>query len=265
MNENVKAVVVPTVVGVATGALGFAAGWYLRGRRTDETIQDEDYIVEDGAGNETVITAKEIRERRKEVPKVLQDILERSEEEAPEQQGFVIPADEYENIVKNPRRDPSEIVTGIPNEVGEPETVTENVFDGVDNSVPDWDWDEEKAHREAIPYDQPYILHRDEFFDEETHYGQTTLTYYSVDKKLTDERDAPLYNQGDVVGDCLRFGHGSGDPHVVYIRNNKLHAEYEVLLHESSYDVEVLGLDAEEELDNELKHSMDRPLKFRQE
>lgn len=273
MNDNLKPLVVPTIVGVASGALGFAAGWFVHSRRYAETIQvasdilDDEvaYEVEDGAGNSTVVTIDEIKAKRQratmeehpsaEPPEVLTDIQEA--------QGFKIAAEEYENIVLNPRRDPSEIEHGIPEEAEGNEPVVENVWDEVDTSVPDWDWDAEKKHREAIPHDTPYILHRDEFFDEETHYGQTTLTYYAGDKKLTDERDAPLYNMGDIVGDCLRFGHGSGDPTVVYIRNNKLHAEYEVLLHEGKYDVEILGMDAEKELENELKHSEHRVLKFR--
>lgn len=259
-------------VGVGTGLAGFALG-VLFERRRMKTVEVEIEADTEGfeeAVEETVITLDDIRAKRERAaqkehpsaqpPKVLEDIQEASQ---PPAEGFKIDKEEYEQIVTNPRRDPSEIVAGIPLDAEDPEPQVTNVFDGVDSSIPDWDWDAELKHREDISHDTPYILHRDEFFDEETHYGQTTLTYYAKDKKLTDEKDSPLYNMGDIVGDCLRFGHGSGDPHVVYIRNNKLHAEYEVVMHEGAYDVEVLGLDAEEELDNELRHSEHRVLKFR--
>lgn len=270
-----KKTVVAAGIGVLTGlGIGFGLGALFERRRNEQTLDEEGISEEDDESESAVVTIDEIRAKRRRAaeqehpsaqpPRILTDILEASKSEDGEKQGFTIPAEEYENIVKNPRRDPSEIVAGIP-ESAEGVEVVQNIWDDVDNSVPDWDWDAELKHREEISYDTPYILHRNEFFEDETNYGQTTLTYYAGDKKLTDEKDSPLYNQGDIVGDCLRFGHGSGDPHVVYIRNNKLHAEYEVVLHEGSYDVEVLGLDAEEELDAELRHSEHRPLKFRME
>ncbi len=108
---------------------------------------------------------------------------------------------------------------------------------------------------------QPYVLHKDEFFADENGYSQITLTYYAGDNILVDESDVPIYNHVDVVGDLL-FGHGSGDPKTVYIRNDKQHAEYEVLHDEGLYSQEVLGLEIENNLRvQEIKHSHNR--KFR--
>lgn len=104
-----------------------------------------------------------------------------------------------------------------------------------------WNWDAEtqrRATKEAK--ESGYTIHREEFFNEESGYGQTTLTYYQGDDILTDERDVPIYNYKATTGE-LEFGHGSGDPHIVYVRNDRLQGEYEILLEEGSYEIEVLG------------------------
>lgn len=124
----------------------------------------------------------------------------------------------------------------------------------------DWNYDEEVPKRGP---EVPYILHRDEFFADEKGYdNQTTLTYYQGDDVLCDENDVPIYNPERAVGKLI-FGHGSGDPNVVYVRNEKLEAEYEVLLDQGHYVVEVLGGQVGDALEKpDLKHSV---YKFRPE
>ena len=119
----------------------------------------------------------------------------------------------------------------------------------------DWDYAEELKHRSK---DKPYILHRDEFFSNESDYRQCSLTYYSGDNILCDENDVPVYNPEKIVGP-LSFGHGSADPSIVYIRNDKLEAEYEVILEPGFYQTEVLGHEVEDGLaKDELKHFVQR-------
>jgi hypothetical protein len=122
---------------------------------------------------------------------------------------------------------------------------TANVFD---NPSEDWNYQEELAARTS---EAPYILHQDEFYADERGYTQTTLTYYAGDQILADEQDKPIYNYGAIVGE-LKFGHGTNDPNVVYIRNEALEAEYEVLLDNTSFEVSVLGFDADS---TEVEHS----------
>lgn len=117
----------------------------------------------------------------------------------------------------------------------------------------DWDQDSEEGKRTK---DSPYILNKDEFWAEELDYKQTTLTYYASDDILVDQTDVPIYNYKEVVG-TLNFGHGSSDQNVVYVRNDKLKAEYEILKDRGSYSVEVLGLEYEAEEERaSLKHSI---------
>lgn len=149
-------------------------------------------------------------------------------------------------IVPQPEPEPEE----------DPELVRKNIFD---SDVPNWDQEAEEAGRKA---DEPFVLHRDEFLNSDTPYPQQTLTYYAGDEMLIDERDTPIYNIREVIGD-FRFGHGSGDPNVFYIRNNKRRVEYEIIREEGSYEDVVLGLEADEEVSDELRHS--GVPKFRQE
>ena len=110
-----------------------------------------------------------------------------------------------------------------------------------------------------------YVIHRDEFFGDEMGWdSQSTLTWYAQDEVLTDEHDTVLNQPWNLIGVGMNmFGHGSGDPDVVYIRNEHLEAEYEVLRDPGSYAVQVLGGQVEDRMTQEdFKHSRS-PGKFR--
>lgn len=133
------------------------------------------------------------------------------------------------------------------------EVTSRNVFAGSDD---EWDYDTEVKSRSSSA---PYILHKDEFYADELNYAQITLTYYSGDDILVDEEEAPIYNHNQIVGP-MKFGHGSGDPNVFYIRNDKRRAEYEILKDPGMYSVEVLGLSLERtEASKDLRHSHHTP------
>lgn len=169
----------------------------------------------------------------------------------------VIPA---EHPVFRESKDEDTVITIAPHiwPEDEPEIVAHNVFAGNDS---DWDYDLEVSKRSE---DAPYVLHKDEFFEDERDYAQLTLTYYAGDDILTDsEDDSPIYNYHEIIGE-LKFGHGSGDPNVFYVRNSKRHSEYEVVNDPGLYSVEVLGHEIEANAEIEgLSHS--RVPKFRME
>ena len=123
-----------------------------------------------------------------------------------------------------------------------------------------WDWEIETMHRED---NKIYVIHYDEFVSNESNYTQETLTYYSGDDILTDQFNTPIYDHVKMTG-SIQFGHGSGDPNVVFIRNDDLHMEWEILKDESKYQVEILGYEIEQEYEaDDLKHS--NYFKFREE
>jgi hypothetical protein len=133
-----------------------------------------------------------------------------------------------------------------------------SIFDP-DEIADDWNYEKEEQNRTS---DAPYIIHKDEYLANEKDYRQSTLTYYKSDNILCDESDTPVYNIDKIVGK-LEFGKGSRDPSIVYIRNETLESEYEILLDHGWYQVEVLGQAVEDHLNGpDVKHSLH---KFREE
>jgi|SRR5690348_1418489 len=91
----------------------------------------------------------------------------------------------------------------------------------------------------------PYILEKEEYLNNESEYTQSTLTWYEGDRILTDSRDDVITEVDDTVGEgnLSNFGYGSGDPKVLYVRNDVLEIEFEILHHEGTYKQHVAGLD----------------------
>jgi len=117
--------------------------------------------------------------------------------------------------------------------------------------------DEELERRNGVPY----IISHDEFYNNEWEFEEGQLTYYEGDDTLTDSRDEPIPQQYATVGELTleKFGHGSNDPNIVYVCNEKMEMIFEICRSNKSYAVDVLGY---EDKETELKHS-DRPLKFK--
>lgn len=134
------------------------------------------------------------------------------------------------------------------------ETVV-NVFRNNDDT---WNYEEEFSTRNSM---NPYVIALEEFKEDEFGFHQTTVTYYEGDDVMVDESDTPIYNFHQIIGE-LKFGHGSQDKNVVYIRNEKEKQEWEVLRHAGHFAHEVLGLELEQEDEKELRHSV---LRFRRD
>lgn len=167
---------------------------------------------------------------------------------------FVAPDTSGVTIKKDPVRMGEEFAQAVSrhsaahdNDIPEPtEPERKNIW-----REPEWDVAEEMANRTT---DAPYTLHANEYHNREKGYVQTTLYWYT-DRILADENHAIIYNVGDVTGK-LEFGRGSGDPDTVYIRNDKLRGEYEVVRVNDSYEHTVYGAQAEEQAEqDDLRHS----------
>lgn len=131
-----------------------------------------------------------------------------------------------------------------------------NIFDGHEDS---WDYEAELSVRDG---EMPYVIHLDEFANDEMGFRQETVTFYAGDNIMADAADVPIYGFESMMGD-LKFGHGSNDKNVVYVRNEKMKMEWEVLYHDGAYEIEVLGYEMEKEIEEgELRHSVQ---KFRPE
>ncbi len=122
-------------------------------------------------------------------------------------------------------------------------SITKNVFENRQRVEDDgWDQQAEEASRSE---DFPYIIHVDEFTNDTAQYEQVSVTYYEGDETLADEQDKIIDDMDGAIGgkQLLRWGHGSGDNNVVYIRNNKRGLDFEILRSEGKYGVEVMGFD----------------------
>ena len=105
-----------------------------------------------------------------------------------------------------------------------------------------WDYDVEKRHRSP---EFPYVIHYDER-NEFEEYGEETLTYYERDDVLCNERDEVI-GEGDERNELIgekhldQFGHGSNDPSIVYVRNDRVEMVYEIVKTPNSFSEEVHG------------------------
>ena len=127
------------------------------------------------------------------------------------------------------------------------ETIQVNVFDTIE---PEGPWDYSVEHKRRQP-DVPYIIHVDEFNQNEPEHEQLIYTYYEIDDVLADSRDNTIDDMDAVVGlgNLGRWGHGSGDEHIIYIRNEELKLDFEVVRDRGSYEAETR---------KNIRHSYDR-------
>ena len=102
-----------------------------------------------------------------------------------------------------------------------------------------------------------FVISFDEMKENPKDYDQRTFTYYEKDDVLVDERDTPIDDIDGIVGleHLDQFGYGSNDPNIVYVRNDFLSMDFEIIRDFDSYEETVLG---------SIKHSDHRrPKKFR--
>lgn len=125
------------------------------------------------------------------------------------------------------------------------------LFEGVALNVDAWDIDAERMNSEL---GRPYVITENEWSENSDNNDRQVLTYFASDDTLVDENEAMIDDINGTVGqdNMKRFGHGCDDPNVVFIRNEKLATDFEVLRHNGSYAEEVLGL---VETDDHVEHS----------
>jgi hypothetical protein len=90
----------------------------------------------------------------------------------------------------------------------------------------------------------PYIISLEEFSDEAPNYDKSTIYYYADDNTLSDENEEIITDVISIVGDqaLYSFGDRSEDPEIVYVRNEKLQIDYEIVCLNKSYSETVLGI-----------------------
>lgn len=239
---------IPAITGIASFIAGTGVGYMVASARLSKKVKEIE-------ANQKMLREHFESISKSKEPKIAEPIREDGENMV---QHVVIDEDEYDEglpQVEDDLPDPDEDEPFVP-EPGARYVVPPGFDTRVflaDEPEDDWDYDVEMRKRGS---DKPYIIHRDEFMDEESGFRQSSLTYYSGDNILCDEKESPIYNH-EIVAGTLRFGHGSKDRNIVYVRNPVLESEYEIILDEGHYQVEVLGAVIEDEMGSgDLKHSI---------
>ena len=119
-----------------------------------------------------------------------------------------------------------------------------NIFD---NPQPDEETlgvEEVRTERDAT---HPYVIESHEWYLNESDYDQVTLTYWADDGVLADDAYRLVNEVEAVVGETNlhRFGFKSDHPDIVYIRNERLGADYEITKDERNYAEVVHGIPPE--------------------
>ena len=129
------------------------------------------------------------------------------------------------------------------------EIIKDKYYDMPYPDVIDEDYHEDDGPPEDPPendlqYEEPFVISREDFDEGYSHFDKITITYYENDDVLADEQDEVIPDIESVVGyEALgRFGDMSEDDCVVYVRNGRLGADYEIVLAQESYTESVLGI-----------------------
>lgn len=139
---------------------------------------------------------------------------------------------------------------------GGEEVTNVNVFDLDESDGDAWDLQRELDSRDDL---FPYIISDEEFLENELEHAQSRIFYYDEDAVVAYESDVIMTDAEEVLDlDNLKFGYGSSDRNVVYIRNVRIEMDFQVLRVSGSYSKTVAGFDE----DDVLEHSH-KPRKFR--
>lgn len=253
--------VIGVVVGIGIGA-GFTAG-YLFAKRQLETkynqIAEEEiadirahYHAKDIAAKpelDEVMEELGYKSRDAIIKKENQKIIGTGEEADPEKIEYVQAtaariAQAAKATDEARKRDQRLAEKEAAGDVKDPVQSLKNVFAENKKNEPTtdvWDYAIETKNRKG---DAPYVIHVDEYNDESHSYDHYMLTYYEDDDVLADEKDGVIEDQDAMVGlaNLSKFGHGSNDVNIVYVRNDEKEMDIEVVRSAGSYAEEVHGL-----------------------
>ncbi len=172
-----------------------------------------------------------------------------------------------EDLGYTPQGEPIEIVPATPSAIMqaakendearavEVKVETVNVFESnadILQSGADWDYAQEVKARDPR---FPYVIHLDEWQENPQEHDKMDLVFYEGDEVLADDNDKVVDHADEAIGlaNLELFGHGSGDPNVVFIRNEVREIDYEISRSHGMYAQEVHGFDPEQIRD--IRHS----------
>ncbi|MCX7817554.1 MAG: hypothetical protein N2317_08635 [Syntrophales bacterium] len=224
MNTNIIKSVVIFALGAAVGSIA-----------TLLLVKDKYERI----ANEEIASTKENYERRRNRSKQNSEASEsEKQQEDREEKVLVYNRDRYKRIVRRYNGD-----TEISNALADPAEMEHPRDDEEDYR--EHERLSERANRRSST--GPYIITTEQFSEEMSHFDKLTIYYYEDDDTLVDENEQIICDVISIVGDEAldQFGNGSEDPEVVYVRNEKMQIDYEVIRLSKSYAQTVLGLEAD--------------------
>lgn len=103
------------------------------------------------------------------------------------------------------------------------------------------------AEIDAPSESRPYVIREDQYHEDFDGYEKHSLTFYEEDDTVAMPDDRPVEDVDAMLGDALtRFGEGSNDKDIVYVRNQVQRTDYEIVRNKNAYGVLVLGFDKTE-------------------
>jgi hypothetical protein len=261
---------------IASAVSGVAVGGvfgYILGKRSGDTFEEDVHEEVEGSFDASALSDSDPQESFSEKEKGASELFE----SAPSFSSFLdlnradlsldLPMNEVDEDYYSFEELDEDAELSIEDEEnfhGEPQKY--NVFEeAAKNKESEWNLEAELSTRDPR---EPYVIHYDEWEEDSDvqsgAYLQQTFSYYEGDDIMCDEHDTPIYEYYKSTGP-LKFGHGSKDPHVVYIRNEIMEREFEILYHPGRFEVEVLGLDDGESFkEGQLRHAREQR-RFREE
>lgn len=96
---------------------------------------------------------------------------------------------------------------------------------------------------DEISAGRPYVISVDEFMNDNPEYDKTTITYFEGDDTLCDEREEIVPDvEGVITTDALaHFGNMSNDRNVVYVRNDRISTDFEIIRDKRNWHEVVAG------------------------
>lgn len=220
------------------GAIGGAVGAYLYTKNKYENIINDEI---DEAVEKEVASMKKIYDKRLELAHKAneregEDANPNMENPEDKKKTPVKQESKEDKIVSMNKRKYNKIVTNY-NKFSTPDDIED------DRSVVE-DADYIKGEQATLQansgkHDYPYVIDIRSFSEEMDHFDKVTIYYYEEDDTLADADESVMTDIDGTVGEALFYFEDDVD--TVYVRNERLSIDYEIILLRKSYAETVVG------------------------
>ena len=142
--------------------------------------------------------------------------------------------DSYQHREDELRKNLEEKTEKEPEIVQDMDELHDKEFDKYAEILKDHKYSHEEPCFDVGTNDKPYVVSPDEFGDADD-YDIITLNYYA-DGVVADDWNDPIEDIGATIGEDFASHYGEYEEDVVYVRNDRLKVEYEILRSNQRYE-----------------------------